>query len=86
MQLIKSTRDLFPCGHASGPHINMSLFSRQEKQEEKNRRRRGGGYIRRKTETGRQSIDERVHKEASAEYMTMIKKKKKITHSLSILL
>lgn len=41
LQLIKSTRDLFPCGHASGPHINMSLFSRQEKQEERNRQRRG---------------------------------------------
>ena len=40
LQLIKSTRDSFPCGRASGPHINMSLFSRQEKQEERNRRRR----------------------------------------------
>lgn len=42
LQLIKSTRELFPRGCANGPHINMSLFSRQEKQEESETDRGGG--------------------------------------------
>lgn len=46
LQLIKSTRDLFPWGRESGPHINTSLFSRQEKQERKRQQRRRGEGVR----------------------------------------
>lgn len=56
----------------AGPHINTSLFSRQEKQEERDRQteeeEEEEGYMKRETETGRQSTDERMHKEARVEY------------------
>lgn len=54
LQLIKSSRDLFPCGPANGPHINMSLFSRQEKQEGRDRqgRRRAGAWGKRQKQAG----------------------------------
>lgn len=54
----------------AGPHINTSLFSRQEKQEERDRQteEEEEGYLKRETETGRHSKDERMHKEARVEY------------------